>query len=69
MIAKFHTRVLLAVSLGLTCCVPWTVRPIGAEKAPSGPANLSPAAYVDSIWTSKLLPAIASAAVGLAHKA
>lgn len=63
MIAKFHTRVLLAVSLGLTCCVPWTVRPIGAEKAPSGPANLSPAAYVDSIWTSKLLPAIASAAV------
>jgi len=49
---------------GLASCVPWTVRPIGAEsEAPSGPAVASPQAYVDSIWESKLMPAVLNGAV------
>jgi predicted lipoprotein len=50
---------------GLSCCVPWTVRPI----EPAGPASsdkaaaMSPAAYAESIWESKLIPAILSGAV------
>jgi predicted lipoprotein len=54
----------MALLLGLGSCVPWTVRPIDAEKeAPEGPAAVSPAAYVDSIWAAKLVPAVLNAAV------
>ena len=44
----------------LAACVPWTVRPIGDSS--STKAVASPAAYVDSIWDSKLLPALAKSA-------
>jgi predicted lipoprotein len=64
MIRGFRTLAIVALSLGLVSCVPWTVRPIDGEKeGPVGPASVSPAAYVDSIWTAKLLPAVLSAAV------
>jgi len=64
MIRKSRALAIMALSLGLVSCVPWTVRPISEEKdAPVGPASVSAAAYVDSIWTAKLLPAVLSAAV------
>lgn len=53
-----------ALALSLASCVPWTVRPIGGEKeAVSGPAVASPVAYVDSIWSARLLPAVLNGAV------
>lgn len=42
----------------LASCVPWTVRPIDDRQ--SGPFNAE--RYVDSIWSSKVLPAAAQAA-------
>ena len=64
MIRSFRTLTIMALSLGLVSCVPWTVRPIGGEKdAPAGPASVSAAAYVDSIWAAKLVPAVLNAAV------
>jgi predicted lipoprotein len=53
----------LAFALGLASCVPWTVKPIEKTKDSSEAAALNPAAYVDSIWSSKLLPAVANGAV------
>ncbi len=47
-------------ALGLTACAPWTVRPIGE---PNGEAVADPAAYVDSIWKTKLAAAIEREAV------
>jgi len=43
-------------------CKLWTVRPI-EDTQTTNPGSLSAAAYVDSIWSPKLLPAISSAAV------
>jgi predicted lipoprotein len=44
---------------GLASCVPWTVRPIESEtKTPA-----TAAAYVDSIWSSKLVPAVMNSAL------
>jgi len=64
MIRKSRTLAIMALSLGLGSCVPWTVRPIGGEKeAPAGPASVSAGAYVDSIWAAKLVPAVLNAAV------
>lgn len=65
MTSGLRTVTVLVLSLGLASCVPWTVRPIGSEKEePAGsPATSSPVAYVDSIWTSRLLPAITQNAV------
>ncbi len=57
---------ILALSLGLlSSCVPWTVRPIeaGSDTSAGPAAAANPAAYVDSIWTAKLLPAIGNSAV------
>ena len=49
---------------GLASCVPWTVRPIGAEsESASGPAVASPQEYVDSIWNAKLVPAVLNGGV------
>lgn len=49
--------------MSLTGCVPWTVRPIeDADSAKSAAGPAAPAAYVDSIWDSKLLPAILKSA-------
>jgi predicted lipoprotein len=60
-----RTVAILALPLGLASCVPWTVRPIGAEKdaASSSTVTDTPAAYVDSIWAGKLLPAMRRSAV------
>jgi predicted lipoprotein len=54
-----------ALSFALGSCVPWTVRPLDAEKeGPGESATItSAAAFVDSIWTAKLLPAIQNSAV------
>ncbi len=56
---------LLAVAtLALGSCTPWTVRPIdSANKSKAAGGALNPAAYVDSIWSSKLIPAILASAV------
>jgi predicted lipoprotein len=43
--------------LALCSCVPWTVRPIEKNESGSGPQRFNAAAYVDSIWNSKVLPA------------
>jgi predicted lipoprotein len=54
--------VLLAVSS--VACVPWTVRKIdSAESATASGATVTPAAYVNSLWSAKLLPAIENSAV------
>jgi predicted lipoprotein len=54
-------RLSLALVLSMASgCVPWTVRPIEEPKALT---ELSPAAYVDSIWSSKLLPRVMESAV------
>jgi len=64
MTRMLSTFAILALSLALAACVPWTVRPIDGEtEAPAGPASASPSAYVDSIWDAKLLPAVMNAAV------
>lgn len=43
----------------LGSCVPWTVRPIEPEsKAPA-----TAVAYVDSVWSAKLVPAVVNSAV------
>jgi predicted lipoprotein len=65
MMVRVHSFTILALSLALGSCVPWTVRPIDDEKDASYQpvAATNPAAYVDSIWASKLLPAIANSAV------
>jgi len=61
---RFRTLAIPVLLLVLGSCAPWTVRPIDREKeAPAGPAAASPAAYVDSIWTERLVPAVLSAAV------
>ena len=56
---------LLAVAtLALGSCTPWTVRPIdSASESLAAGGALNPAAYVDSIWSSKLIPAILASAV------
>lgn len=51
--------------LVLASCVPWTVRPIGGEAKPAAGtmAPADPVAYVDSIWSSRLVPAVLNSAV------
>jgi predicted lipoprotein len=43
----------------LSACVPWTVRPLQEE---SSSTTRTPAAYVDSIWDSRLIPEIVKSA-------
>lgn len=43
--------------LTLSSCVPWTVRPIEKNDSGSGQPRFNAAAYVDSIWSAKVLPA------------
>jgi predicted lipoprotein len=58
----------LAACCALTCllvsCVPWTVVPI--EEEPQQNTTADPSVYVDSIWDSRLLPAVRENAVDLA---
>ena len=62
---KARCSAVLLLAGGLAACVPWTVRPISAQKQPQAgtPVQVSPAAYVDSIWAGKLIPAVMSSAV------
>jgi predicted lipoprotein len=54
----------VVLAMGLSGCVPWTVRPIGEAGSPRQAAPVvSPAEYVDSIWASKLVPALRTSAV------
>lgn len=58
----FSGVLLLLGSLG--ACAPWTVRPIGpAGEAPADSGiNVPPAKYVDSIWSSRLVPTVTGGA-------
>jgi predicted lipoprotein len=52
----------------LVSCVPWTVRPIDQSGTDSGRSRPFDARqYVDSMWTSKLLPAVSAGAVDVAE--
>lgn len=58
-------KVVVAVALfiALSACVPWTVRPIDDDSAKSNATtSKTPAAYVDSVWDTKLIPAILNSA-------
>jgi predicted lipoprotein len=65
MIGNVRALAIAVLCLGLISCVPWTVRTIGADSETStGPAvATTPAAYVDSIWAAKLIPAVMKEAV------
>lgn len=64
MICKVGTPVMLALSLSLSCCAPWTVRPIDeAKDADTGASAVTAAGYVDSIWSAKLVPTVLNTAV------
>ena len=65
MIDRACIAAMLLFSLGLMSCVPWTVRPIGEERAAPAVASATanPAAYVDSIWAARLVPAVLKSAV------
>lgn len=65
MITPTRAASALLLALSLASCVPWTVRPIqtAQQNQPGGSVSTDPAAYVDSIWASKLLPAVINSAV------
>ncbi len=52
--SKARLAPVLCLLSGLAACVPWTIRPI--HPAEASPTSTPPAAFVDSIWTPKLLP-------------
>jgi predicted lipoprotein len=51
--------------MGESCSAPWTVRGIdvGGDSATASGGQKDPAAYVDAIWNSKLVPAVLGSAV------
>ncbi|MGC4049250.1 MAG: DUF2291 family protein [Paludibaculum sp.] len=51
------------LSLSLTACVPWTVRPIEGQSSAMANERFDAARFVDSVWTAKVLPAIEVEAV------
>jgi predicted lipoprotein len=62
----------VALILSLTGCTLWTVRSLhpaagaaGGQSAEPGKPGFSPAAYVDSIWQSKVLPTVQEQGVDL----
>src|SRR5215471_18490610 len=65
MIRGVGLATVLGLFVGTASCVPWTVRPIDSgQQVDTGSAiTLAPAAYVDSIWTGKLVPAMMNSAV------
>ena len=62
-------RVALMAVAGAVCvaCKPWTVRPIEetASGTPAGSARFDAAAYVESIWVSRVEPAVKASAIEL----
>jgi predicted lipoprotein len=64
MIRHGLTYAALASCFALCSCVPWTLRPIDSgEGASDTVATLNPAAYVNSLWSAKLLPTVETSAV------
>jgi predicted lipoprotein len=62
MIRPLATSLILALAVACTSC--WTIRPIDSEESASDTvATLNPAAYVTSLWSSKLVPTVESSAV------
>ena len=62
MIRPVAISAVLAFVAASTSC--WTVRPIDSKDGSADTAaSLSPAAYVTSLWSSKLLPAVETSAV------
>jgi len=60
---KFLVEVWLVMQcLGLGGCKPWTIVPISAATDTQA-SSQNPAAFVDSIWGAKLVPAIVGSAV------
>jgi predicted lipoprotein len=53
---------LLIQCLALGGCKPWTIVPIGGASDAQG-LSQNPAAFVDSIWSAKLVPAIVDSAI------
>ncbi|MGJ5818944.1 DUF2291 family protein [Paludibaculum fermentans] len=53
------------LSLSLTACVPWTVRPIEGQSAAAAKERFDAARYVETEWQVKILPAIEASAVEL----
>ncbi len=51
------------LSLSLTACVPWTVRPIEGQSAAAAKDRFDAARFVDSEWQSKILPAVETSAL------
>lgn len=51
------------LSLCLTACVPWTVRPIEGQSAAAAQERFDASRFVDSQWQSKILPAMEGSAV------
>ncbi|QOY88597.1 DUF2291 family protein [Paludibaculum fermentans] len=51
------------LSLSLTACVPWTVRPIEGQSAAAAQDRFDATRFVDSQWQTKILPAIEASAV------
>jgi predicted lipoprotein len=64
MIRAVPLSVIVTFAVWCPACVPWTVRPIDSgEGAAATVATTSPTAYVNSLWSAKLLPAIENSAV------
>ncbi|MBN9662969.1 MAG: DUF2291 family protein [Acidobacteria bacterium] len=51
------------LSLSLTACVPWTVRPIEGQSAAAQKERFDANRFVESEWVSRILPAIEASAV------
>lgn len=47
----------------LTACVPWTIRPIESKESAETKSISDPAAFAQSVWASKLVPAVLQSAV------
>jgi len=55
---------ILVLAAAHVSCVPWTVRPIdSADSAAVSKPAMTAGAYVDSLWSARLLPSIENAAV------
>jgi predicted lipoprotein len=54
------------LTITLASCVPWTVRPLEGERQQQSSAvspKGNPGAYVESVWDSRLVPAVTNSAV------
>jgi predicted lipoprotein len=64
MIRWLAVPAILLLAISHVACVPWTVRPIDSDESATASAGaVTPASYVNSLWSAKLLPAIENSAV------